>query len=122
MKKDVMRKIILIIMCFLPILMGAALYKVAVAVQMGMGFVSFLAGVLILIFQKDIKEFKSLSMFQFIGKMIGHALAGILYLRNVSGDEASQAIFTAMALGAAIVFLIQFVIGYFISKGLARNR
>jgi len=117
-----MKKTILIIICCIPILLGATLYEKVIAVQMGIGFASFIAGVLILIFQKNLKEFKWLSLFQFLGEMIGHALAVILYLRNVSGDEASQAIFAALALGAVIIFLIQFVIGYLISRSLKRNR
>jgi len=119
---DIMKKILLTFICLLPIAIALSFYSEVIAVQMGMGFASFIAGVLILTLQKDIKEFKLLSLFQFIGKMSGHVIAGILYLKKVSGDGESEAILELIAIGAAIGFIIQFVIGYIISKRLKRNK
>lgn len=117
-----MKKVLLALICLVPIPLALNFYSEAVAVQMGIGFISFIAGLLILVLQKNIKEFKLLSLVQFIGKMSGNVLTGYLYLKNVSDDGESAAVFEVIAIGAAIVFIIQFVIGYIISKQLKRNK
>ena len=117
-----MKKFILVLICLIPILIGVEAYEEAVAAQLGMGFASFIAGVLILIFQKNIKEFKRLSLVQFIGLMAGHVIAGYLYLNGHHWDGESAAVIEFIAILAIVGFIIQYVIGYLISKTLKRNR
>lgn len=118
---DIMKKVVLALICLLPIPLAMEFYDEAISVQMGMGFASFIAGLLILIFQENIKEFKRLSLIQFIGKIAGHLIAGGLYLKGVNWDGESAAIIELIVIGAVIGFIIQYVIGYLISRKLKRN-
>ncbi len=117
-----MKKIVLSLLCLLPILLGVNLYDNAIVVQLGIGFVSFIAGLFILIFQKNIKEFKLLSLIQFIGAMVGYIVSSILFLINESDDFESVLILGILIFAGMIGFFIQFIIGYIISKQLTRNR
>lgn len=117
-----MKKGLLIVLCYVPVLWGIILYKELGLAQFFAGGSSFCVGLFILIFQKDIHEFKRLSIHQFIGAVVAYVLSGFLALNYVSSDFLND-IFVVIAVIVGIVgFFIQFGVGYIISKMLRRNR
>jgi len=117
-----MKKIVLSLICLFPILLGVNFYDNAIMVQLGIGLASFIAGLLIFIFQKNIKEFMVLSLIQFIGALAGYIVSGILFLINKSDDFESVLILGIIIFAGLIGFFIQFIIGCIISKQLKRNK
>lgn len=113
-----MKKTILSICCFLPAVFGMLFAREVGLSQIAVGFTSFCIGLIILISQKDIKEFKHFNLLLFIGTIVGYIVATL----NVSRDVVSLIATVVFAVIGAIGFLIQYGIGYLISKKLKRNR
>lgn len=118
--KDMNKKVM--ISCYLPILPGIFLVE-----EMGLGqfmasLISVIVGIIIMIKAQDMKEFRRLSLHQFFGIMLADILSAMLFVIRFNNHILSVLALIAFIIMGAVVFLIQFVIDYLISKSFKRNR
>jgi len=94
---------------------------------MGLGqfmasLISVIVGIIIMIKAQDMKEFRRLSLHQFFGIMLADILSAMLFVIRFNNHILSVLALIAFIIMGAVVFLIQFVIDYLISKSFKRNR
>lgn len=108
--------------CYFPILIAIIFSGEIGLSQMSAGFFSIIAGIILMVKAKDIDQFKKFSCHQFIGILVADILAGVIFLSTKSNDVVSAIAAVAFVLGGLVVFAIQYLIDYLISRTFQRNR
>ena len=117
-----MKNLIKIVFCYLPILIGASMYEEAVLVNLFIGFVCFIMGIVITISASDMKQFKMLHLHLFLGTILGQIVSGYLFVVRVSSDSESIIIIEGIVILAVIMYIFMYVIEYFIKRSILKNK
>lgn len=112
----------MVALCYLPAAIGVVLYSQAVGVNLLIGFVCFILGIVLTVSSPDMKQFKRMNIHLFLGTIIGHVASGILFLLTISDDSESVIIFEGIVILAVIMYILMFVTEYFIKRLMLKDK